>query len=125
MKKPDSVSFPPDVARKLKTYVYRLIDPRNGETFYIGKGRGDRVLSCYWCSRGSVPQAPAMAPAVTPAPMAPAAVPSRPHRRHVPTARKGAGSGQEGFATSPAPRSARNRALRKPAKRLLLITGGL
>jgi hypothetical protein len=38
-------SFPPEVARTLKTYVYRLIDPRNGETFYIGKGRGDRVFA--------------------------------------------------------------------------------
>lgn len=38
-------SFPPEVARKLKTYVYRLIDPRNGETFYIGKGRANRVFS--------------------------------------------------------------------------------
>jgi hypothetical protein len=37
--------FPPDVARKLKTYVYRLIDPRNGETFYIGKGQGNRVFA--------------------------------------------------------------------------------
>jgi len=25
--------------------VYRLIDPRNGETFYIGKGQGNRVFS--------------------------------------------------------------------------------
>ena len=40
-----SESFPADVARELKTYVYRLIDPRNGETFYIGKGRGNRVFS--------------------------------------------------------------------------------
>jgi hypothetical protein len=38
-------SFPAEVARELKTYVYRLIDPRNGETFYIGKGQGDRVFS--------------------------------------------------------------------------------
>jgi hypothetical protein len=38
-------SFPPEVARELKTYVYRLIDPRNGETFYVGKGRGDRVFA--------------------------------------------------------------------------------
>jgi len=38
-------SFPPEVAAKLKTYVYRLIDPRNGETFYIGKGKGDRVFA--------------------------------------------------------------------------------
>jgi len=45
MKKSDIESFPPYVARKLKTYVYRLIDPRNGETFYIGKGKGNRVFS--------------------------------------------------------------------------------
>ena len=45
MNRPDTDSFPPDVARKLKTYVYRLIDPRNGETFYIGKGHGNRVFS--------------------------------------------------------------------------------
>ncbi len=40
-----SDSFPPGVASRLKTYVYRLIDPRNGETFYVGKGRGDRVFA--------------------------------------------------------------------------------
>lgn len=38
-------SFPAGVASKLKTYVYRLIDPRNGETFYVGKGQGDRIIS--------------------------------------------------------------------------------
>ncbi len=38
-------SFPPDVVQKLKTYVYRLIDPRNGETFYVGKGKGNRVFA--------------------------------------------------------------------------------
>jgi hypothetical protein len=33
---PDEIaSFTPEVAEKLKTYVYRLIDPRNGETFYL------------------------------------------------------------------------------------------
>ena len=37
--------FPAEVAEKLKTYVYRLIDPRNGETFYVGKGKGGRVFS--------------------------------------------------------------------------------
>jgi len=36
-------SFPPDVAQELKTYVYRLIDPRNGETFYVGKGKGESL----------------------------------------------------------------------------------
>lgn len=37
--------FPPGVAEKLRYYVYRLIDPRNGETFYIGKGKDDRVFA--------------------------------------------------------------------------------
>jgi len=36
--------FPVEVAERLKWYVYRLIDPRNGETFYIGKGQGDRIF---------------------------------------------------------------------------------
>lgn len=43
MREPDS--FPSDLTQKLKTYVYRLIDPRNGETFYVGKGKGNRVFS--------------------------------------------------------------------------------
>ena len=38
-------AWPVGVTDKLKTYVYRLIDPRNGETFYVGKGRGDRVFT--------------------------------------------------------------------------------
>src|SRR4051794_29891847 len=38
-------SFSPEVSAKLATYVYRLIDPRNGETFYVGKGRGNRVFA--------------------------------------------------------------------------------
>lgn len=37
--------FSPAVADKLECYVYRLIDPRNGATFYIGRGRGNRVFS--------------------------------------------------------------------------------
>ncbi len=32
------------VARELGYYVYRLIDPRNGETFYVGKGKNNRVF---------------------------------------------------------------------------------
>ncbi|MBN2659129.1 MAG: hypothetical protein JXR86_18895 [Spirochaetales bacterium] len=36
--------FPPEVISELKYYVYRLIDPRNGETFYVGKGKGNRVF---------------------------------------------------------------------------------
>ena len=35
----------PDLARAtLQHYVYRLLDPRNGETFYVGRGQGDRVF---------------------------------------------------------------------------------
>ena len=37
--------FSSGVVSKLKTYVYRLIDPRNGETFYVGKGKNNRVFS--------------------------------------------------------------------------------
>ena len=36
--------LPEEVAKQLKWYVYRLIDPRNGETCYVGKGKGDRVF---------------------------------------------------------------------------------
>ncbi len=36
--------FPPGVTDHLKWYVYRLIDPRNGETFYVGQGQGDRIF---------------------------------------------------------------------------------
>ncbi len=37
--------FTPEVANRLGSYVYRLIDPRNGQTFYVGKGKGNRVFS--------------------------------------------------------------------------------
>src|SRR2546426_5051128 len=37
--------FSKHVADKLGHYVYRLIDPRNGETFYVGKGIGNRVFA--------------------------------------------------------------------------------
>ncbi len=36
--------FPEEVATELKWYVYRLTDPRNGETFYVGKGKGNRIF---------------------------------------------------------------------------------
>lgn len=36
--------FPEEVCERLGNYVYRLIDPRNGETFYVGKGRNNRVF---------------------------------------------------------------------------------
>lgn len=37
--------FSRTVAGRLGHYVYRLIDPRNGMTFYVGRGQGDRVFS--------------------------------------------------------------------------------
>ncbi len=40
-----TTEFPSEVVDKLQYYVYRLIDPRNGETFYIGKGKGNRVFA--------------------------------------------------------------------------------
>lgn len=33
------------VGSKLGHYVYRLIDPRNGTTFYVGRGQDNRVFS--------------------------------------------------------------------------------
>ncbi len=40
----EAKSFPPEVAQKLKTYVYSLIDPRNGERLYVRKGKGNRGI---------------------------------------------------------------------------------
>lgn len=37
-------SFPEDVKERLGCYVYRLVDPLTEETFYVGKGTGDRVF---------------------------------------------------------------------------------
>ncbi len=42
---PKNDFFSSEVVEKLQYYVYRLIDPRNGETFYIGKGKGNRVFA--------------------------------------------------------------------------------
>ncbi len=44
MKTQNEDKFPQEVAEKLGYYVYRLIDPCNGETFYVGKGNGNRVF---------------------------------------------------------------------------------
>ncbi|AQT44812.1 hypothetical protein BBC0244_011050 [Bartonella apihabitans] len=40
----DNLQFLPEICEKLSYYVYRLIDPRNNETFYVGKGIGNRVF---------------------------------------------------------------------------------
>ena len=36
--------FSSDVCEKLGYYVYRLVDPRDGHTFYVGKGQNNRVF---------------------------------------------------------------------------------
>ncbi len=37
--------FSPGVRMKINYYVYRLIDPRNGKTFYVGKGKDNRMFA--------------------------------------------------------------------------------
>lgn len=42
----DTISeFTPEVCEKLGYYIYRLVDPRNGKTFYVGKGKNNRVFA--------------------------------------------------------------------------------
>lgn len=36
--------FSSEVSEAIAYYVYRLIDPRDASTFYVGKGRGNRVF---------------------------------------------------------------------------------
>ena len=38
------IEFSNDTIEKLGYYVYRLVDPRNGQTFYVGKGKGNRIF---------------------------------------------------------------------------------
>ncbi len=37
--------FSKEAIDNLKYYVYKLIDPRDGKVFYVGKGKGNRVFS--------------------------------------------------------------------------------
>lgn len=46
-------SLPPEVARHLGYYVYLYVDPRSNRPFYVGKGRGMRVLAHLLSSRDS------------------------------------------------------------------------
>ncbi|GMN89055.1 hypothetical protein fsci_05410 [Francisella sciaenopsi] len=36
--------FSSEICRELGFYVYRLIDSRDGKTFYVGKGKGNRIF---------------------------------------------------------------------------------
>lgn len=42
--------FSKEVIEQIGFYVYRLIDPRNGQTFYVGKGKGNRVFDHMKCA---------------------------------------------------------------------------
>lgn len=42
--------FSPEVCAALNYYVYRLVDPRNGQTFYVGKGKNNRVFAHAECA---------------------------------------------------------------------------
>lgn len=37
--------FPASVSKKLGSYVYLYIDPRDGVPFYVGKGTGNRCFA--------------------------------------------------------------------------------
>ena len=37
--------FPAEICEALNAYIYRLEDPRNGHTFYVGKGRANRAFA--------------------------------------------------------------------------------
>jgi hypothetical protein len=51
MNRSEVESFPPEVAHKLKTYVYRLIDPRNGETSMSGRAKATESFRISMSSR--------------------------------------------------------------------------
>lgn len=38
-------TFSPGVTDQIGSYVYLLIDPRDGAIFYVGKGMGDRCFA--------------------------------------------------------------------------------
>lgn len=42
--------FSSEVCREIGYYVYRLVDPRNGQTFYVGKGKNNRVFAHAKCA---------------------------------------------------------------------------
>ena len=39
-----TMKFSDTVCNELGNYVYRLVDPRNGETFYVGRGKRNRIF---------------------------------------------------------------------------------
>ncbi len=45
------IRFRSDIISRLRYYVYRLVDPRTDDTFYVGKGKANRVFSHVAISR--------------------------------------------------------------------------
>lgn len=45
--------LPEGVAERLGYYIYLYIDPRNGRPFYVGKGKGERILAHFGDDRDS------------------------------------------------------------------------
>jgi uncharacterized protein len=43
--KQKNLKFSPEMTDILKSYVYIYVDPRNGEPFYVGRGRGNRSFA--------------------------------------------------------------------------------
>ena len=37
-------NFSEETKKEINYYVYRLVDPMTGQTFYVGKGKEDRVF---------------------------------------------------------------------------------
>ena len=37
--------FSPETCNQINYYVDRLVDPRNGQTFYVGKGKNNRIFA--------------------------------------------------------------------------------
>jgi uncharacterized protein len=52
---PPREHFAPDIASKLRSYVYLLVDPRTGRPFFVGKGRGDRCFDHVAAARSGRP----------------------------------------------------------------------
>ncbi len=45
--------FSNEAISQMGYYVYRLVDPRNGQTFYVGKGKGNRIFAHAKCALAS------------------------------------------------------------------------
>ena len=54
----DPLAVLPGVVEKLGYYVYALRDPRSGEIFYVGKGKGIACINTRSTQRGSTPPHP-------------------------------------------------------------------